>query len=163
MTPLGRTSGKSPPDMGITRPFSRGPSIFPEAAYTAARVAPMEVGLIHCSPASSMEMVKACSSVGEKGCTGSSGGAEADAESAPVTATHKDRGRKILDQHEISTPHIAAIGLEEKTLGIVRDLFYGAVVVDPPVATIRGVPYRVFALGLHVVGIVGRQVPPLRP
>src|SRR6478752_2460924 len=69
MTPSGRTSGKSPPLIGITRPRIRGPSKVPDAAHTPALVAPMLVGSIHTGLVSSMLTVKANSKRGVNGCS----------------------------------------------------------------------------------------------
>src|SRR3954467_7316839 len=67
MTPSGRTRGKSPPDIGTTLPERRGPSMVPEATYTAPRLAPIGLGATHRNPVNSSEIVKACSRVGTTG------------------------------------------------------------------------------------------------
>src|SRR5580658_8464680 len=119
-------------------------------------------------PASSMEMVKACSSRGKNGCVVTVlqlhlGRAKADAEGAPMAAADEDRRGQVFDQHEIAAAHVAAIGLQQKTLRVVGDLLHGAVVVNAPVAAMGRVPDRVVALRLTVVGVVRGQVAALRP
>src|SRR3569833_502017 len=92
-----------------------------------------------------------------------SGGTKSYPKCPPMAPAHENRRRQVLDQHEFPAPHVAAIGLQQKPFRIVGDLLDRTIVVDTTIAAVSRVPDRVLALGLSVVGIMGREVASLRP
>src|SRR5579883_3592844 len=89
--------------------------------------------------------------------------AKTHAEGAPVSAAHPDRRRQVLHQDEVPAAHVPPVRLQQERPGARSDLLDGTIVEQAPIAAVRGVPHRIFALWLAIVRIVRRQVAALRP
>src|SRR5579871_1478962 len=76
-------------------------------------------------------------------CGKASGLPEADAEGAPMAATHKNRRGDVFHQHEIAAAHVAPIGLQQKGLSVGGDLLHRPILEQTPVAAMGVVPDRV--------------------
>src|SRR6185369_6972364 len=80
-------------------------------------------------------------------------------DAAPVSAFDDDRRGGVLHQREVAAAHVAAIGLHHERLLAAAGLEADAVVEDPTVAAVGGVPHHVaLALGLRELAVMRRQI-----
>ncbi len=73
---------------------------------------------------------------------------EPDPKAAPVAAVDRNRCRNVFQKNECSSAHVAAVGLQKKWPLILAGRKPGAVVENPSIAAIGGVPDRVRTLRL---------------
>ena len=80
-------------------------------------------------------------------------------EAAPVAAEDADGSIHLLHHHDLAAAHVAGIGLHDERPGGARGRDAGAIVENPLVACIGGVPHRIARpLGLRIDPVVDRDV-----